>query len=171
MSTSFSVTETQTFTVTHARRMASKIAADLRRMNQFYGYPNLGDIEDYETEAIALLKAGYLDTVWYGFKRDGEWIEPTLKYSARDLEGFSANDDDPGKIKPRRDVSRASFYSFLDYTSAWFNLSTDERQAFKQSLPFLRTGGELPKVNGYLESDRTYSSGGRALDRSSVRSF
>ena len=40
----------------------------------------------------------------YGFKRNGQWIEPTLKYAARDLAGASAGDDDPGRVLPGKDI-------------------------------------------------------------------
>lgn len=167
---SYSYTESTTFTVTHARHMAAKIATDLKRIQRLYGKPSDQDIADYEAEAVALMKAGYLSSVTYGFKRGGLWIEPTLKYSSRDLVGGTANDDDPGKIRPGKDVSGALFTSFLSYTDAYFNLPQTDRDAFKDGLPFQRTSGTEPPVNGYLASDRTYSAGGRALDRSSVRS-
>ena len=168
---SYSYTESSTFTITHARHMAAKIATDLKRIQRLYGQPSDQEIADYEAEAIAMMKAGYLSSVSYGFKRNGSWIEPTLKYTARDLAGGAANDDDPGKISPRKDVSGASFTSFMSYSDAFFNLSPAEREAFKGDLPFQRVSGTEPPINGYLASDRTYSSGGRALDRSSVRSY
>ena len=68
-------------------------------MQRFYGSPSDSAIRDYETEVIEYLKAGYLQSVWYGFKRDGNWIEPSLKYDARDL-ALDAGDDDPGRVRP-----------------------------------------------------------------------
>lgn len=171
MSDSYTYTEASTFTVTHARHVAAKVATDLKRMQRFYGSPSDQAIADYEAEVVELLKAGYLGTVTYGFFRDDEWIEPTLRYSARDLAGASANDDDPGKIRPSADVSGAKFYSYLTYNAAWDKLSGAQQDAFKKQLPFYRGGAIEPAINGYLTSDRTYSSGGRALDRSSVRSY
>ncbi len=171
MSYSFTLTETTTFTVTHARHMAAKVATDLKRMQRFYGWLSDNDIADYETEIIALLKGGYLREVTYGFKRDGKWIEPTLRYTARDLAGASANDDDPGRIRPGANISGASFYSYLTHSAAWDGLSKTEKDAFKKALPFQRSGATEPGVNGYLSHDRTYSAGGRALNRASVRSY
>lgn len=168
---SYSYTESMTFTVTHARHMAAKIATDLKRIQRLYGEPSDQDIADYEAEATAMMQAGYLSSVSYGFKRNGSWIEPTLRYTARDLAGGSADDNDPGKIRPGKDVAGASFTSFMSYTNAFHNLSQAERDTFKGGLPFQRVSGTEPPVNGYLESDRTYSAGGRALDRSSVRSY
>ena len=125
MTYSFAVTESATFTVTHARHMAAKVATDLKRMQRFYGCPSDPDIDAYEAEVTALLKAGYLERVWYGFKRGGSWIEPTIKYTARELYYGSAVDDDPGKIRPGAAISGANFYSFLSYSAAWDALTLE----------------------------------------------
>ncbi len=171
MSYSFTESTTQTFTVTHATHMAAKVATDLKRMQRSYGEPSDQDIAEYEQEVIAFLKAGYLGVVWYGFRRNGAWIEPTLKFTARDLMGGSANDDDPGRVKPRKDITGATFYSYLTYSAAWDGLTHEAKEAFKQRLPFRREGAAAPTVNGYLEEDKTYSAGGWAISRSSVRSY
>jgi hypothetical protein len=171
MSSSFTYTETATFTVTHARHMAAKVATDLKRMQRFYGYPSDTRIAQFDTEATELIKAGYLGTVTYGFQRNGNWVEPTLRYTARDLAGSSVNDDDPGRVRPGADVSGAVFKSYLTYSAAWHHLTSAEQKAFEATLPFSRNGTLEPGISGYLATDRTYSSGGRALDRSTVRSF
>ena len=170
MTISYAFSEATTFTVTHARHMAAKVATDLKRIQRLYGVP-ADDIEAYEAEIILLLQQGYLGAVTYGFRRDGHWIEPTLRYTARDLAGVAANDDDPGRVRPGADTSNASFYSYLTYSTAWHLLPVAEQDAFKQQLPFQRGGAPEPGINGYLSSDRTYSSGGRALDRASVRAL
>jgi hypothetical protein len=171
MSYSYSYSESSTFTVTHARHMAAKVATDLKRMQRFYGSPSDADIANYEAEVTEFLKAGYLGAVTYGFRRDGNWIEPTLRYTARDLAGGSATDDDPGRIRPNANVTGATFYSYLTYSTAWDQLTQSEKDAFKKQLPFQRGGAPEPGVSGYLSDDRIYSSGGRALNRASVRSF
>lgn len=167
---SFTVAETQTFTVTHARHMAAKVATDLRRMQRFYGYPSDTKIEEFEAELVVLLKAGYLGEVTYGFKRGNDWIEPTLRYTAGDLMG-SGTDDDPGRVRQGRDISGASFYSYLTYSAKYLNSSSADRESVLKDLPFERGTAPTPGINGYLESDKTYSAGGRALNRTSVRSF
>lgn len=163
-------TQTSTFTVTHARNLAAKVATDLKRMQRFYGYPNDKDISNYETEIVALLKAGYLGIASYGFKKDGDWIEPTLRYSAQQLSA-STTDNDPGRIPPNADISGASFYSYLTYSTAWFDLSKEQKVEFKKALPFFRGGADEPGINGYISRDLTYSSGGKSLDRSIIRSY
>jgi hypothetical protein len=171
MSGTYTITETTTFTLTHAKYMAAKVATDLKRMQRFYGYPTDAAIANYEAEVTELLKEGYLGTLTLGFKRNGLWIEPTLRYRARDLAGAAANDDDPGRVRPGADVSGASFYSYLTYSSAWDALSSVEKDSFKRRMPFYRAGADEPGLNGYLVDDLTYSSGGRALKRSSLRGY
>lgn len=170
MSYAYTTTETKTFTLTHAKHLASKVAADLKRMQRFYGAPDDAFIERLEGEITELLRQGYLDTVTYGFKRDGNWIEPTLRYTAHELAG-DGMDDDPGRVRPGADVTGASFYSYLTHSSAWNALSSAQRDAITQQLPIQRTGAPEPSVSGYFADDKTYSSGGRALGRASVRSY
>ena len=100
MTYNYSVTDTITFNRTHAVHIAAKVAADLKRMQRFYGAPSDEWIESFEAESGELLKGGYLGTVTYGFRSNGYWIEPTLVYTARDLMGVTADDDDPGRIRP-----------------------------------------------------------------------
>lgn len=171
MSYSYTSSESQTFTVTHAKHISSKVATDLKRMQRFYKSPNDAVIEAYEAELILLLKAGYLGTVTYGFKRDGKWIEPTLRYTAKDLAGLSCSDDDPGRVRPGGNIEGAIFGSYLIYSSAWDKLSESERNDFQKKLPFQRGGADEPGISGYLSPDKTYSSGGRALERSIVKSY
>jgi hypothetical protein len=171
MSTSYTVTESATFTVTHARHMAAKVATDLKRMQRLYGKPSDASIADYEAEVTELLKSGYLGTVIYGFRRGDQFVEPTLRYSARDLAGASANDDDPGRIRPGADITGATFYSYLTYSTTWDALSSSERAAVKVRLPIQRSDASQPGVSGYYADDKTYSSGGRALSRATVRSY
>lgn len=171
MTSSFTVTHATTFTVTHARHMAAKVATDLKRMQRLYGAPGDAAISDYEIEVIELVKAGYLGTVSYGYRRDGVWIVPTLRYTAQDLAGATANDDDPGRIRPGADITRATFYSYLTYSAAWGRLSSEQQVAFKHTLPFFRGGATEPGVDGYFSADLIYSAGGHALSRDSMRSW
>jgi hypothetical protein len=168
---SYTFTESATFTVTHARHMAAKVSADLKRMQRFYGHPSDSDIVNYESEAIELLKAGYFGTLTIGFLSGGQWIEPTLRYTARDLAGMAASDDDPGRVLPGCDISGATFHNYMTYSAAWDLLTESQKDAFKRRMPFYRTGMAQPTVNGYLVEDKTYSAGGRALNRASVKAY
>lgn len=169
MSYSYTATETKAFTITHANYLASKLATDLKRIQRFYNSPSDIVIEKYEKEIAQYLKNGYLNKVTYGFQKNGNWIEPTLIYTASDIE--SSTNDDPGKVKPGKDVNGASFYSFLEYSDKWHSLSEAEKDKFNEALPIKRATAITPGISGYLEDDRMYSSGGKALSRASVRSF
>ena len=169
MSSSFTITEARTFTVTHARHIAAKVSTDLKRLQRLYGKPSDTGIAEFETEIIKLLKAGYLGTVTYGYRRSDRWIEPTLRCTAHDLAGAAANDDDPGRIRPDANVDGASFYSYLTYSAAWDKLSETEKDNFKKSLPFYRDGAPALAIDGYLSNDRNYSSGGQALSYTTFR--
>jgi hypothetical protein len=171
MSYSYTQTETKSFTETHAKHIASKVATDLKRMQRFYGEPDDARINSFERELIELLKKGYLGTVTYGYKKNGDWIEPTLRYTARDLSAMNGTDDDPGKVSASANVDGASFYSYLTYSTAWDFLSQAEKDAFKMTLPFQRGYASEPGVNGYMSNDKSYSAGGKSLDRSSLKNY
>lgn len=171
MSTSYTSSESESFTITHAKKIAAKVATDLKRIQRFYGQPTDTSITKYEEEIIQMLKAGYLKKVSYGYQRDGKWIEPTLHYEANDLGGIGAADDDPGRIRPGADISGARFYSYLVYSDAWWRLSEQERISFRAALPFKRGGADEPGINGYLSQDKTYSAGGKSIIRSTVKSY
>jgi len=167
MSHSFTTAETISFTVTHARRLASKVVTDLKRMQRYYGQPSDLAIEQYEEELTLLMKYKYLNKVTFGFKKDGKWIEPTLKYSAAELTS-SAKDDDPGRIYAYADVDGAIFGSCVSYSSLWCALSSEEQERFESTLPIARVRAEYPGANGVFSSDHMYSSGGYSLSRFSL---
>ena len=171
MSYSFTATETKTFTLTHAKHLAAKVSADLKRLQRLYGHVTDERIAEFEGEVTELLRQGYLGTVTYGFQRDDNWIEPTLRYTASELAG-SSTDDDPGRVSPGRNISGAQFHSYLTYSTAWDALTADQRATVKKQLPLQRVSGTESAVsNGYFADDKSYWSGGRSLGRASVRSY
>lgn len=161
MSTTYTVSTTSSFTLTHAKYLASKIAADLRQMQIFYGRPTDQEIEDYLTEAAVLLVSGYLKDVTYGFRSNGEWVM-ALKYDVR-IGGVLA-DDRSGRVRPGVDVIGASWGSFLNYSDRYYGLSISERQRVHTLLPFSRSHGEEPRAH-VRTLDKTYSNGGVSLQR------
>ncbi|MDT8429406.1 MAG: hypothetical protein RQ757_11630 [Pseudomonadales bacterium] len=169
MSFSTTITETKAFTLTHAKYLASKVVTDLKRIQRFYGSPSDAWISYYDQEITALLHAGYLKSVTYGFQRGDDFIEPSLIYTSQALMNSGA-DDDPGRILPGKDISNASFASYLTYSDEWHRLTSAQQAEFEKNLYIKRSGAPAPGYRGYLESDLNYSSGGRALARSQVRS-
>jgi len=171
MSMSYTASDSHSFTVTHARHLSAKVKTDLMRLHRLYpGHLTIERIDEFEAELTEMLRHGYVKVVTYGFKRNGQWIAPTLRYTAQEM-AYGGIDDDPGRVPPGADISNAAFGSFMEYSSAWFQLTEPERTAFQTTLPFSRVAMDPPSVNGYFADDKTYSSGGRSLGRSSVRSF
>ena len=163
-----SYTFNTTFTLTNAKYLASKIATDLKRIQRFYGYPADSQIIEYEAEITELLKEGYLDNIIYGFKRNGIWIKPSIKYNSIELSNGNT-DDDPGKIAIGGDVSNATFGSFLCKNSKWERLSQTDKDNFLKNLPIKRSDGSIPQSDGYFSNDLTYGSGGKAINRSTLK--
>lgn len=166
---SYTLSNTQTSTITDAKYLASKVATDLARFQRFYGRPSDKDIADYEAELTMLLKHDAVDHVVYGFKRNGLWTLASVRYVAMPG-GVLQVDDDPGRIRANLDVAGASFTSFLSYSSKWFARSEEDRARVKTLLPFSRTTGNSPDLElGQWVQDKNYSSGGLGLGRSTVR--
>lgn len=166
---SYTLSSTQTSTITDAKYLASKVATDLARFKRFYGSPSDQDIANYEAELTILLKYDAVDNVVYGFKRNGLWTLASVRYVA--LPGGALQvDDDPGRIRANLDVAGASFGSFLTYSSKWSNLSADDRARVRAQLPLDRGTGDTPNLElGQWVQDKNYSSGGLGLGRSTVR--
>lgn len=164
MSTTY--TQTETFTVTHAKHIASKVATDLLRLQRFYGSPSDAQINEYEEELVALLKGDYLKEVTYGFKRNGYWVE-ALRYHA--LPGGNLTNDDPGRILPGVNVSGATFGSYLIHNSRWHALTQAQRTAFSAALSIDRGHGTEPQLeSGTWSTGLTYSAGGQGIGRSTI---
>lgn len=170
MSTTYTHTNSLTFTRAHAKRISYRVAADLKRMQRLYGNPSDKRIEEFDQELVELLNAKYLETVTYGYWRGNKWVEPTLRYTAYELVNDDIGDD-PGRIRPNANVSGATFYSYLTYSLNWSLLSPAEQAAFEGTLPFQRGYGPEPGIDGLLHQDLSYSAGGRGLQRATVRSW
>jgi hypothetical protein len=159
-----SFTNTATFTIIHARYLASKVAADMHLCAQYYGKPLESQIRQYAEELAQYLNAGYLKEYEFGYKKDGKRIV-CWRYKV-DSNGVLTTDDRAGKIVPYVDITGAIFFNFLTPNSRFFHLSADEQASFEAGLPLQRTGGEPPfDGSGYWMTDRNYYSGGCGLNR------
>jgi hypothetical protein len=164
-----SYTHTSSFTVTHAKYLASKVASDLRQIQRLYGRPVDSEIGDYLLELAILLAGGYLDTVTYGFKTNGNWLL-AVRYAVNS-DGNLVADNRPGGIFATADVSRGKWHSYLAYSDAWTDLTSMQREAVKSTVPVQRSYGDEPGTGaGYwVEQDRSYSSGGVGVVRKTFR--
>lgn len=167
MTDSYTFNETESFTVTHARHIAAKVATDLLRFTRFYKKPTVEEINEYETELTALLQKGYLDKVIYGFHRNGKWVEGLMYKALPD--GTLVADDDPGKIRPGTDVPGESFTSHLWRNENWNKLSAADQEAFYAPLPIKRVSSpNMPLENGYWANDLNYSAAKHGISRSTI---
>lgn len=148
----------RTFTRTSAQHVASKVAADLRRLQSYYGSPSDAWIDMYRVELCELLAGGYLAAVEYGFQREERRVL-SLSYTAR-VDGTLA-DAHAGGVPVGVDVTGARWFSFLSYSEAWMRLSRDEKQRVQARLPFRRATGTAPEDgDGFWREDRAYASDG-----------
>lgn len=166
----FSYTKTATFTIVHARYLASKAAADMHLCAQYYGKPSEQRIREYAEELAQYLNAGYLEDYEFGFTKDSKRMV-SWRYKV-DSNGFLTTDDRPGKVVPYVDITGAVFFNFLTPNSRFFRLSSAEQARFEAELPLQRTAGEPPSDgSGYWTSDRNYFSGGYGLNRQTFQPF
>ena len=137
-------TRTATQTATQAKRLASRIGAELLQVTALYPQKGPSDekITDFVLEAELYLAAGYLDHVRYGFKRDG-LVVFELVYTADQASGI---DDKPGRVPPGCDLTGGTWFSYLVQNEAWSTLTDQQREQFRSELPFRRSSGEEPRL-------------------------
>ncbi|MEB4613692.1 HORMA-1 domain-containing protein [Leucobacter sp. M11] len=168
MTSSYSIS--QTFTLTHAKHLASKVVSDMYQCRNFYGEPSEAQIVNYQEELIVMLAGGYVKEYEFGFKKNDQRII-SWQYrvnASGDLVG--GTDDRSGGIYARADVSGATHFNFMSYTQAWFDLTSTEQSAVRAKHPINRSTGNLPSDgSGYWHTDRTYSSAGVAIERKTFR--
>ena len=161
---SYSFTKSESFTIVHARKLASKVAADMHLCAQYYGSPSEETIRDYAEELAQYLNAGYIKEYEFGYKKDGQRVI-SWRYKV-DENGNITVDDRPGKIVPYVNVTGAILFNVLTPSSRFYQLLPDRQSNFEAGLPIKRTSGSAPTDGaGYWTSDRNYSAGGRGLNR------
>lgn len=165
---SYSYTTSETFTLTHARRLAAKVAADMHQCRRFYGKPTDTQIADYQEELAVLLHGGYAETYEFGFKTSDDRRVVSWYYtvgSSGDLEGGRS-----GGLYSSAQVSNARMFNFLTYSPEWLALSSGEKEKIRANHSVRRTDGEPPQDgNGFWDSSRHYTSGGVAITRKEFR--
>jgi hypothetical protein len=157
-------TYTTTFTLTHARHLASKVIADLYLCSRQYGRPSGGSVLAYQEELTALLAGRYVEAYEFGFKRNEKRVL-SWHYTvgpAGDLQGDSRS----GGLVRGIDVADAMYFNFLTHNDRWSQLSAAEQKAIEDTLPIERTWGSAPgDGNGYWATERTYTAGGTVVVR------
>lgn len=168
MTSSYSISET--FTLTHAKHLASKVVSDLYQCRNFYGEPSEAQITKYQDELIVMLAGGYVNEYEFGFQKNDQRIV-SWQYrvnTSGDLVG--GIDNRSGGIYARANTSGATHFNFISYSQAWFDLNSSEQINVKSKHPIDRSTGNLPSDGaGYWHTDRTYSSAGVAIERKTFR--
>lgn len=162
-----STINTSTFTVTHAEYLSSKIAADLKQIQAFYGDPDDARIDKYIQELIILLKGGYLLSVDYGFKKNDKWVL-AVSYEVNQVTG-TLIDNNPGKVPAGVDIQGARFGSYLRQSKKFEDLSEAEQNKINATLPFQRGGCDDPLSGLYGSHDKTYSAGNHEVKRKIIK--
>jgi len=166
----FTHTTTATFTVTHAKHLASKIAADLNACSRLHGQPSVTAVENYSDELVELLRYGYLSRYEFGFQRDDNRVL-SWSYEVNSY-GNIKTDDRAGKMSAYVDLDGTTFFNYTWYSSKYSNLTSDQQSTFKDSHPVNRTSGDPPSdgVGSWSGTEKNYSAGGTSISRQSFRS-
>ena len=164
-------TATESFTLTHAKYLASKVTADMKRCQQRYNLPSDDEINNYGTELALLLRDGYVAEYEFGFVRADEERLVSWRYTVNSS-GLLTADERPGGIYTDANISAGLFFNYLTRSTAWAKLDAASRLRIEQGLPVQRTSANPPKDGlGYWTSDRTYSSTGVSLGRKTFKPF
>ena len=163
-----SYTYTTTFTRTHAKYLASKVVADLYQCYLLYDHPPSNWIEPYQEELTTMLAGGYVEAYEFGFKRYDRRVL-SWHYTV-DCAGNLEGDSRSGNLTRGVKIEDAQYFNFLTPSSAWWNLSPEEREAIRGTLPFQRSSGSAPlDGSGYWTTEHGYSAGGVLVARKVFR--
>jgi hypothetical protein len=166
MTMTYSYTTAETFTIVHARKLAAKVIADMHQCKGFYGRPT--SVEDWQEELIVKLAGEYVAIYEFGFRTDDDKRVLSWRYrvtAAGDLEGGRS-----GGLCATAKVANATWFNFLWHSSKWDDLSQEERDKVEAQHSITRTVGDAPTDgSGRWVRDRTFVSGGRALQREEFR--
>jgi hypothetical protein len=163
-----SYTYAETFTRTHARRLAGRVTSDLLQCHRLYGSPGESRLEEYREELEELLAGGYVSEYHFGFKRNDQTVW-SLRYVVGPDGGLSEVGR-AGGVPAGINISDATYFNFLTYSSKWDQLPVATKTNIKGQLPIVRTTGSLPGTsNGYWVQDRSYAAGGVSIGRSVFR--
>jgi len=163
-----SYTNTESFTLTNAKKLAAKVSADMDQCRLHYGEPLETDIVRYRDELVVMLVEKCVSKYEFGYKTsDGKRIV-SWQYAvnaAGDLEGGRS-----GGLFATADVSKGSMFNFLWTNTTWDNLSDSGREKIRSQHAVRRGTGDPPSDgSGSWVRDRTYGSGGVALERREFR--
>lgn len=162
----------ESFNLTYAKYLASKVTTDMRRCQQLYGQPSDTWINDYGTELALKLRDGFVSSYEFGWVRDSDDERIlTWRYTV-DSAGNLTSDDRPGRILSGINIAGCSFRNRMSHTSKWLQLSSKEQTAYVGSMPFQRTAKpDYGSSLGAWHTDLCYSSTGVAMSRQTFKLY
>lgn len=167
MSATYTLTET--FNVTHARKLAAKVVADMHQCNLLYKRgPVDSAIKLYEPELVAMLAGGYISSYEFGFQDSTGKRVLSWKYTvgpSGDLEGGRS-----GGLYPQANLIGASLFNFMTTNTKWASLPATEKSKVDSQHDVSRVEGSPPSDgSGLWSSTRSYAAGGVAVTREEFR--
>jgi hypothetical protein len=165
MSSSNSNTRTNTSTWTSVKYLNDKIASDLDYIRTFH--PNVYsavNIEKWKQEFYSWMYEGYAKAIKLQFLQNGQCV-CEISWEFRD-DGSIAVDDNVGKLRIKG-IEGTTPVARVEPTSKWNNLSTEEQQAFYQTLEGWGPGKDTKYAEGLNRVyDKQYSKGTFGIQRS-----
>ncbi len=169
-SKTYSATQSQTFTIADAKYLASRIKVGLTYLRLYCGILTEQSVENLTLEAAILLKAGLLEKVVYGYKKDGI-VKYALIFTVNEQGQIEAANENPSPFDPPPYLEGATWFSFLTRRSNP-NLTSADRESIEQLLPIDRETGVEPSLsNGTLTNNDSYYRNGYGMTRSVYRNF
>ncbi len=160
----------ETFTIADAKYLASRIAHGLTLLRVYCGQLTPQKVQDLALEAAILLRFGLLESVKYGYQRNGNWIY-AIGYSVNNLGQVESANDEPSIIDLPTNLNGASWHSFLTRRHNP-SLSGEDLGQVEELLPIKRSNGTEPgSANGTWATDDSYSRNGVGLSRQQFRSY
>jgi hypothetical protein len=169
---SFSMTRTvaESFTLTNAKYLASKVTTDMWRCHQLYGRPSAEHINHYGTELALKLRDKFVSKYEFGFQVGDERLL-SWRYTAINGD-LTATDQRPGGIVSGVDIGNAVFFNQMTHSSTWSDLTKEEREKYEAFYPVQREVKDGPKDGkGYWKKDLQYASNGVLLPRETFRPY
>lgn len=164
-----SYTYAETFTRTHAKRLAARVTTDLRQCHLLYPDPGESMLEQYRAELEELIAGNYVARYQFGYQRRNRAVW-SLRYVVGP-DGDLVSSGPAGGVPVGIDVTGASFFNFLTFSDSWAALGFADKKKIEGNLPFVRASGSLPDDSlGTWRRDRVYAAGGVLLDRALFRS-
>ena len=154
----------QTFNLADAKRLTSKVIADMHQCQQFYKRPTDAGIARFQEELIVLLNGRYVERYEFGFKTADDERVISWRYrvsSAGNLEGGRS-----GGLYAKADISGATWFNYLWHSDKWDQASQSVRDAVEASYELDRGFGDPPTDGaGHWVTGAAYVSGGVAMQR------